>query len=399
MNCPAFSAGGASGIADALRSVDCMAGQATAAAFGRIFGGEGVLTGALTIGLTLYVALFAIGLLTGRTRLGLSSLTPRMMALGLALTFATSWIAYSQVVWNLLSAGPDWIASSILGIKGSASQVFADRLDVLFQAVADAAQAAAPGAKEAKEGGGGGATTPADLLSYAAVLLLLGTVGVLVTSRIALAALLDVGPIFLVLSLFSGTRGLFEGWLKAAVMFALVPLFTVLIGVASVAMLTPVVAGIAGGAVDLQQAATVFVAAAVHCALMAMSFKLVSTLTSGWHLPGFSARPTASDRPYMPPLAIPAPSATAGGLPGAAPRADGPAQRDDRVRAVVAAVTRPDTGGASSAAGGRVIHLPGAVVAPAGGGAHGGETSTRANDISRGLRMAASSRSIKETLA
>jgi type IV secretion system protein VirB6 len=176
-----------------------MAGQATASAFARIFGSEGVLTTSLTIALTLYVALFAIGLLTGRVTLGLSTLTPRMMALGLALTFATSWIAYSQVVWTLLSTGPDWIASSVLGIKGSASQVFAQRLDMLFQTVADAAQQSQPATEEAKRA----TTTPAQLLSYAALLLLLGTVGVLVTSRIALAAILAVGPIFLIFSLFS----------------------------------------------------------------------------------------------------------------------------------------------------------------------------------------------------
>ncbi|MGC4252303.1 MAG: type VI secretion protein, partial [Sphingobium sp.] len=73
MTCPALSAGGPSAIADALRSVDCMSGQATAAAFTRIFSGEGLLTGALTIGLTLYVALFAIQLLTGRTSIGISA--------------------------------------------------------------------------------------------------------------------------------------------------------------------------------------------------------------------------------------------------------------------------------------------------------------------------------------
>ncbi|MFT4028224.1 MAG: type IV secretion system protein [Novosphingobium sp.] len=394
MTCPPFSAGGPSTIADALRSVDCMTGQATAAAFGRIFGGDGVLTAALTIGLTLYVALFAIQLLTGRTTLGLSSLTPRMMALGLALTFATSWIAYSQVVWNLLVAGPDWIASSVLGIKGSASQAFAQRLDILFQAVADAAEQAQQAAKDAK------GTTPADLLSYAALLLLLGTVGVLVTSRIALAALLALGPIFVILSLFSGARGLFEGWLKTTVMFALVPLFTVLIGVGAVAMLTPVVADLAGGEVDMRQAAIVFVAAAIHCALMAMSLKLVSNLTAGWRLPGFGdgATPRA-DRPHSPPASVPATTAIPAGTQGQLPQSAQPVPRDDRVRAVVAAVTAPAHADTASDAGARVIHLPGVTARPVAEPLRSGGASTRANDISRGLRTAASSRSIKETLA
>ena len=56
--------------------------------------------------LTLYIAFFAIGLMTGRTSLSVSGLTPRMMTLGIALTFATSWVAYQSVVWNLRSARP-----------------------------------------------------------------------------------------------------------------------------------------------------------------------------------------------------------------------------------------------------------------------------------------------------
>lgn len=391
MNCPAFSAGGPSAIADALRSVDCMTSEATAAAFIRIFGGEGLLTGALTIGLTLYVALFAIGLLTGRTRIGLSALTPRMLTLGLALTFATSWIAYSQVVWSLLAAGPDWIASTILGIKGSASQVFAQRLDDLFQAVANAAEQAR------QAGGDQKGTTPADLLSYAALLLLLGTVGVLVTSRVALAALLALGPIFIILSLFSGTRGLFEGWLKTATLFALVPLFTVLIGVGAVAMLTPVVASLEGGTVDLVQASTVFVAAAVHCTLMAISLKLVSALTSGWRLSIGTARISSGDGPASAPVILPSPAVAASLDRIETSRAP---ERDERVRSVVAAVRVPAVQDPSEP-GGRIIQLPGTGVVSVKPfrSSFAADNSARAWDVGRSVRSATSSHSIKETLA
>ena len=72
--------------------------------------------------------------------------------------------------------------------------------------------------------------SPANILSIAALILLLGTVGVLVVCRLALAALLIIGPVFIVLALFEGTRGLFEGWLKSVAMFALVPLLTVVMG-------------------------------------------------------------------------------------------------------------------------------------------------------------------------
>ncbi|MCB2047415.1 MAG: type IV secretion system protein [Novosphingobium sp.] len=390
MICPSLSSPGQPAIAQALRAVDCMAAETTQVAFGRLFGGEGAMTAALTIGLTIYVALFAVGLLTGRASLNLSAVTPRMMGLGLALTFATSWVAYSSVIWNLLSAGPDWIAAVLLDVKGSASHAFAARLDVLFAAVADAAE-------QARQAAGDKESMPADLLSYAALLLLLGTVGVLVTSRIALAALLAIGPVFLMLSLFTGTRGLFEGWVKAAVMFALVPLFTVLIGAASVGMLTPVIAGLAGGDVSLDQAASVFVAAAVHCALMVLVLRLVATMTSGWTMRQGTAssvsRHAPGPVPASPPAAATSPGNGSGGNGASA------SQYDDRVRTVVAASARSasqpneDQGERT-----RIVRLPGATVTSLAPqvAASGGSATVRADSIGRALRRAPSAQSIPE---
>ncbi len=58
-----------------------------------------------------------------------------MMTLGLVLTFATSWIAYQSVVWNLATGAPDEIASVLVGSKGSATLLFAQQLDGFFSAI------------------------------------------------------------------------------------------------------------------------------------------------------------------------------------------------------------------------------------------------------------------------
>ena len=52
-SCPTFGNGGPSGIAEALRVVDCMSGEAASFAFGRLFGSDAVLGQALTAALTL----------------------------------------------------------------------------------------------------------------------------------------------------------------------------------------------------------------------------------------------------------------------------------------------------------------------------------------------------------
>lgn len=283
--CPGYSSlDGAGGVAGALRAVDCMAAQTTEKAFSTLLGPDGALGQALTLLLTLYVALMAIRMLTGRTGVGLSSLTPRMMGLGLVLCFATSWAAYHQVVWNLLVGAPDHLASLLVGTRGSAPALFADRLDQLFQLVLDAARQSvvAGGEKPTMLAG----MRPADLLWIASLLLLFGTVGVLVASKIALAALLALGPVFIVLALFRATSGLFEGWLRAAILFAIVPLLTVLVGTGALALIAPMLSDLAssGGTPTPELAVSVLLGAGVFSLLMLLVLRVASTLTGGWRL-------------------------------------------------------------------------------------------------------------------
>src|SRR5438067_6541585 len=288
--CAPFGADGPAGVADALSKVDCLASEATEVSFGRLFGAHGSFQTALTIILTLYIALLAFNLLTGRSALRLSVLTPRMMTLGLVLTFATSWIAYQSVVWNLATGAPDEIASVLVGTKGSATTIFAQRLDGVFNAITDAASAVTPTPSVAAPGVPAAAVptlaSPANVLSIAGLILLLGTVGVLVVCRLALAALLIIGPVFIVLALFEGTRGLFEGWLKSVAMFALVPLLTVVMGSGALVAITPMVAGLGeGGAeISLRSAVSILVASIIYVALMLIVFKVAASLTKGWRM-------------------------------------------------------------------------------------------------------------------
>lgn len=318
--CDQAAGNAAGGVAAALRAVDCIAGETTAQAFGRMFAPGGALLTVLTILLTLYVAFFAISLLLGRTSLGVRSLTPRMMLLGLVLTFVTSWVAYSQVVWNLAIGGPDELATIITGAQGSATQVFAQKIDVVFAAIQQAGQ----GGKADVS-----AFSPEGMMWLGAMLFLLGTVGVLVTARIALAVLVALGPIFVVMALFDGTRGLFTGWLKGVVMLAITPLFAVLAGSVMLELAVPVLAALVAtpGQIDPQAAMAFFLVGSVHVALMIMVLKVAGTMVSGWRVfglvPGKGAdgRPAyTASAPYVSATVAPAQAAAAQAASGAAER-------------------------------------------------------------------------------
>ena len=337
------------GVSASLRAVDCVASEFTSQAFGRLFASGGGLTTALTILLTLFVAIFAIALLLGRTSLSIRSITPRMMTLGLVLTFATSWVAYQSVVWNLAIGTPDYLATMLIGGEGSATQNFGDKIDVVFAAVQQASG----------ENTDISAFSPLGMLWMGAMLFLLGTVGVLVTARIALAVLVALGPIFVVMALFEGTRGMFTGWVKGVTMLAMVPLFAVLGGGVMLELAIPVLSALTAlpGEVDPEAAAAFFLIGAVHVALMIMVIKVAGTMVAGWTVFGLARQADdvrggrfAPAAPSAPPAAAPVVVAPATAAAASTSAAIAAARRIE-VSAVPTATPANDAGGVAGMPG------------------------------------------------
>jgi type IV secretion system protein VirB6 len=247
-----------------------------------------------------------------------------MTTIGLVLTFATSWIAYQSVVWRLATGAPDELASAMSGTAGSATAIFVDRIDLILAVIADTATNAAQGAQGAGPTAAAGSFTPANIVWLSAMLLLLGTVGILITARIGLAVLVAVGPVFVVLGLFAGTRGLTAGWLRGIVLTAVMPLFVVVGGNMIVEMIVPVLSEMrmSEGPIDGRAALGLFLMAAVHIALMAMVGRIATTMVSAWSVFGLGqgAEPSrdlagAEVAPGLPP---PAPVAQLARHPGLA---------------------------------------------------------------------------------
>ena len=360
--CSQVMDGVGAGIGVSLRAVDCAASQMAQAAFGRLMGADGALGPALTIVLTLFIALLGFGLLTGRTRIGLASLTPRMATLALVVTFTTSWLAFQSVFWNLAVGGPDQIAGIVMGTRGSATTIFADKLDVVLLGLMNAS------------GDGAGAAanpslfSPPGLLWAGGTLLLLGTVGVLATCKIALAVLMALGPVFIAFALFKGTRGLFAGWLKGVAMLALAPLFAVLGGSLMLELAVPVLSQLAQtpGKVDARVAMAFFMIGAVHCALMVMVFKVAGTMVQGWSVFGFA--PGVQRRDDAAPARAAAQPVAVAAAPARAivPGAPATPARDVRVAAVTPIAANDRGPGGMTTRETRIVDAGRAVSAPAG---------------------------------
>jgi type IV secretion system protein VirB6 len=294
--------------------------------------------------LTLYVAVVAIRLLTGHTHLTLNAMTPRVLVLGLVLTFATAWPAYQTVVLDLLSRGPDQIASALLGDSAGATRAFAHRLDGVFDRFMTLARAL--------ESKGQSGQLAARWVWASTLLLMLSTAGLMLVVKIVLAVLLALGPLFIVFALFDGTRGLFEGWLKTAAAFALAPLLIVIGGVGAMAILAPVTDSLlddpASLTTDLKPVFLLFMGTLIYAATLIALFWTAMSLARHWRMP-FGRAGSSQGRENRPGVTnlqgVTAGVSAVRQNPPSNP-SHSPAEADGRVASLLVSVLRNDTSAA-----------------------------------------------------
>ena len=261
---------------DVLASTDCMIAGGVEQGYAALLAPGGSFSTALTIALTIYVAIVGYRLVLGQGGLSLGEMVPHFIKIGVILALATSWPTFETLVFDVLFKGPEQLANLIVGQaagvgtgSGDVLVALQDVFDRLTDAASDAwAQVHAPVAATASVPPiaapatplvpGTPAATPAPvpitaqlpfalgapqfvaaLLWLAALVLMGASVGVLLVVRLVLALLLLLGPLFVACALFAASRGLFEGWLRTTVKFALVPLFTLPLTAAAIAVIAP----------------------------------------------------------------------------------------------------------------------------------------------------------------
>jgi type IV secretion system protein VirB6 len=314
-NCVAINP--AAGSAETMvGTVDCFMQSNVQSGYASLLGPGGSFGYALTIALTLYVAVVGYRLIFGRSSLSISEMAPRMLMIGALLALTSSWATYQVLVYNVLTDGPEEIATMINPGAGKQAGVNA-RIDVLSTRMVDLADAwtefdARVGAQEmpkaedvalpAAPAGITAFVVPKDslgpnMLLISALLLVLGSAGVLVVAKVILGLLLMLGPVFAGLALFPATRGLTLGWGRAAVLMALVPLMAMMTSAGAVALLEPLLTDMivsAGrGVFSLRPALTILVVVILMVAVSVQLFRVGRTIVSGWTL-SFGQNATAN---------------------------------------------------------------------------------------------------------
>ena len=118
------------------------------------------------------------------------------------------------------------------------------------------------------------------------VVLLVTTLGLLILTRLVLFLLLILGPLFIVFGLFNQTRGLFNGWLRTSIIFALAPMLTVLGGTAALKLFVPLLNYIGlnpQAAIEaVQPIIVLFLGSLVYAAFLATLMWVAASLAKDW---------------------------------------------------------------------------------------------------------------------
>ncbi|WP_309646686.1 type IV secretion system protein [Phenylobacterium sp.] len=276
-----------------LTSVDCNVLGMVETGYATLARPDSPVAAALTILLTLYVAVLGFRLMIGRSPLRIGDLTLTFLKIGVVLALATNWPTYQQLVFDTLFRGPEQLASGMMEAIQPAGSIFRrnpfDALQIAYdemqRSAAFFAQRVVGQVSPLQGGTGFGALA----LNVSALTLLMTSLGAVLTAKIVLGMLLALGPVFVAFLLFDATRGLFEGWLRASVAFAIAPLLGILGLVGQLTLIEPHLIRLADqrgqGVVDLAPAIAIFMLCLVFAAVALAGALAVGVIATGFKLP------------------------------------------------------------------------------------------------------------------
>lgn len=285
-------------VASVIDTVDCHIRVLVQESYKNLVGPDTWFAAAFTGLLTLYIALLGYQILFGRGGLRVTELPFTAVKIGLILAFLSSWAAYQTVVFNLLFDGPAEIMKTLLAPLATQGSGFdGDVMASVESTFSDLSKAAGVYGGMSSVSANilqGGPMLGSGLLWLCSMILLLGTLGLIVATKIVLAFLLAVGPIFIGLLLFDATRGLFDGWFRATLSFALAPLAVNIFGAVMLMIMQPFVALLmrnsSKNVFDMGPVMTLMLIVAVFTIVLAFGLRAVAGIASG-----FGSRPTRSE--------------------------------------------------------------------------------------------------------
>ena len=171
---------------------------------------------------TLSLVVIGFCMLTGRLSMTASQLFPRLLRWGIILVLLLNMPDIFDWSFDLVTDIPNGVAVFLLG--GGPVSDEADVIDLIENVMTAGVRAASTIWTDASWSDIGSHILSGILLLTGLILAVLAAV-LLMVSKLGVGILLAVTPFFLGLRLFDFGKGLFEGWLRQLLTFALIPVF------------------------------------------------------------------------------------------------------------------------------------------------------------------------------
>ncbi|WP_146218028.1 type IV secretion system protein, partial [Caulobacter sp. D5] len=298
--CPAADAALVQGL---IGSVDCQVHGLAQAGYAALAAPGSPVSTLLTVLMTVYVAFMGYRLVLGRGSLRIGDATIAVVKMALVVALATNWALLETLAYDALFKAPAELGALLLGqLSGEAGK--ADpylRLQSAYDVLQQAAQhfASRAGARDtALQGGPGFAAFAANV---GGLVMLLTSLGAVLACKVVLSILLGLAPLVAGLLLFDATRGLVEGWIKAMIALALLPMVATLGLALELAMMTPSLKALAAmktaqqfAELDIGPAVTVLVLSLVFALVVTAAAIAVSVMAAGLRLPRERSRDQAA---------------------------------------------------------------------------------------------------------
>lgn len=280
-----------------LADTDCQAFGLVERGYAALSAPGGAVQAALTGLLTVAIALFGYQLLLGRG-LALGDAVRLAIKVGVVLLLATSWESWQSLAYDSLARAPTRVAAELTTSIGAPEpmaglQRALDRLEGANGGWRERAGIASPLA--------GGPPATAAMLNISALVLTLTTVGLMVIARVVLALLLAIAPAMAGFLLFRSTRGLAEGWLRAMIGAALVPLAVLVLFAVELSILNPLLDRLAteqaGGKFEGASVTPIGLVVLIFGLAILAAVRAAATIANGLRLPrGGSGAPVIEAR-------------------------------------------------------------------------------------------------------
>ncbi len=244
----------------------------------------------VTLGV-LYVIVWGYLQLTGRIEEPFVEGAKRLLTLGVVLGLSLQLWLYNDVFVDTFFNAPTELAASIIAARNPGGPAF-QPVAVVDEIFFDGDDAASLLMEKGEIFG-------RDIVFYfgaLAIYLIVGltavyTMFLLAMSRIALAVLLAMGPIFLALLFFDSSKRFFEAWLAQLSNYAFLAVLTILVAALMLQVISTAAesAVTAGGGIGIANALQVCAAAALTFLIMRQVPSMAQGMASGIALSGFGA--------------------------------------------------------------------------------------------------------------